>query len=123
KTVRSGDQVTIVSFGRTLPVCAKVADELSNEISVEVIDLRSIYPYDWQAIKESVKKTKRVLFVNEDTEVTNFGEHLATRVTNELFFEIHAPPRVLAAKNVPGIGLHPNLEENTVPGSEEIAHH
>ncbi len=123
RVVHPGDQVTVVGFGRPLPICKKIAEELAGEISVEVIDLRSIYPYDWQAIKESVQKTKRILFVNEDTEVTNFAEHLANRVTSELFFEILAPPRVVAAKNVPGIGLHPNLEENTVPNKEEIVHH
>lgn len=122
KVVHPGEQLTVVSFGRTLPICKKIAEELKGQISVEVIDLRSIYPYDWQAIKQSVQKTKRVLFVNEDTEVTNFAEHLAYRVTNEMFFEIMAPPRVLAAKNIPGIGLHPNLEENTVPNKEEILH-
>lgn len=123
KTVIEGSQATVVSFGTALPTCKKAIMKLLSEgISIELIDLRSIYPYDWQAIKESVRKTKRVLFVNEDTEVTNFGEHLSYRITNELFYEIHAPPRVLAGKNVPGIGLHPNLEEYTIPNQETIAH-
>lgn len=121
KVTRAGDQITVVSWGRHLLVCNKVADTLREEgHSVEVIDLRSIYPYDWQAIKRSVQKTRRVLFVNEDTEVTNFAEHLAYRVTQELFYEIEAPPRVLAGKNLPGIGLHPNLEDNSVPQTHEI---
>ena len=123
KVVTEGVNATVVSFGRTLPVCKKAAEMLSSEgLSIEVIDLRSIYPYDWQCIKESVRKTKRVLFVNEDTEVNNLGEHLSYRIINELFYEIHAPPRVLAGKNVPGIGLHPNLEENTVPNVESVIH-
>ena len=121
KTTRSGDQITVVSYGRHLLLCNEVADQLKNEgYSVEVIDLRSIYPYDWQAIKASVMKTGRVLFVNEDTEVTNFGEHLAYRVTTELFYHLMAAPKVLAGKNVPGIGLHPNLEDNSVPQKHEI---
>lgn len=123
KVTRAGDRLTIVSYGRHLLMCNKVADDLAAEgISVEVIDLRSIYPYDWQAIKKSIQKTRKVLFVNEDTEVTNFAEHLAYRVTQELFYELDAPPRVLAGKNLPGIGLHPNLEENSVPQSHEIEH-
>jgi 2-oxoisovalerate dehydrogenase E1 component beta subunit len=98
-----------------------VADKLKAEgYSVEVLDLRSIYPYDWQAIKNSVQKTGRVLFVNEDTDVTNFGEHLAYRVTTELFYHLMAAPKVLAGKNVPGIGLHPSLEDNSVPQKHEI---
>ena len=85
-----------------------------------MIDLRSIYPYDWQMIKSSIEKTGRVLFVNEDTEVTNFGEHLAYRATQELFYQLMARPRVLAGKNLPGIGLHPNLEKNSVPQLHDI---
>lgn len=121
KTTRSGRDLTVVSYGRNVLMCNKVADDLAAEgVAIEVIDLRSLYPYDWQAIKASVQRTRRVLFVNEDTEVTNFGEHLAYRVTQELFYEIDAPPKVLAGKNVPGIGLHPNLEEHTVPQTHDI---
>lgn len=121
KVTRPGEQITVVSYGRHLLLCNEVADQLKSEgYSVEVIDLRSIYPYDWQAIKNSVLKTGRVLFVNEDTDVTNFGEHLSYRVTTELFYHLMAAPKVLAGKNVPGIGLHPNLEDNSVPQKHEI---
>jgi 2-oxoisovalerate dehydrogenase E1 component beta subunit len=123
KITREGRHATMVSYGRTLPLCNKVSDLLREEgVEVEVIDLRSLYPYDWQMIKTSVQKTGRVLFVNEDTEVTNFGEHLAYRSTNELFYELMARPRVLAGKNLPGIGLHPNLEEASVPHTEDVMH-
>ncbi len=120
---REGDQATLVSYGRMLPLCIKVAETLQSKgIRVEVIDLRSIYPYDWQLIKASVSKTGKVLFVNEDTEVTNFAEHLSYRVTRELFYQLMASPRVLAGKNLPGIGLHTNLEEASVPQYENILH-
>ncbi len=119
--VHEGTDLTIVSYGRTLLLCEEIAQELKEKgQSIEVIDLRSLYPYDWQCIKNSVLKTKRVLFVNEDTEVTNFGEHLAYRVTQELFYDLYARPRVVAGKNLPGIGLHPNLEEASVPYKHEI---
>ena len=121
KITRSGEQVTVVSYGRHLLLCNKVADELKQEgYSVEVIDLRSIYPYDWQMIKTSVAKTGKLLVVNEDTEVTNFGEHLVYRAVEELFYQLLARPRVIAGKNIPGIGLHPNLEDATVPQLSEI---
>jgi len=118
---RHGSALTVVTYGRNVLMCNQVADELQNEgMDIEVIDLRSLYPYDWEIIRESVHRTGRVLFVNEDTEVTNFGEHLAYRVTQELFYELLARPRVLAAKNLPGIGLHADLEENTVPQLQDI---
>ncbi len=122
KITREGHDITVVSYGRHLLICNEVADQLKVDgFSVEVIDLRSIYPYDWQMIKNSIEKTGRVLFVNEDTEVTNFGEHLAYRATTELFYHLEAAPRVLAGKNIPGIGLHPNLEDASVPQKHEIA--
>lgn len=121
KTTRAGRDITVVTYGRHVTMCNKVADDMAAEgHSVEVIDLRSLYPYDWQAVKSSIQRTRRVLFVNEDTEVTNFGEHLAYRVTQELLYEIDAAPRVLAGKNLPGIGLHPNLEEASVPQTPDI---
>lgn len=121
KITREGNEVTVVSYGRHLLLCNEVADKLRDEgHSVEVIDLRSIYPYDWPMIRDSVRKTGKVLFVNEDTEVTNFGEHLAYRVVQELFYELQARPRVLAGKHVPGIGLHANLEDASVPQKFEI---
>jgi 2-oxoisovalerate dehydrogenase E1 component beta subunit len=122
KITRAGDQVTVVSYGRHLLLCNQVADDLKAEgLSVEVIDLRTIYPYDWQTVKGSIAKTGRVLFVNEDTEVTNFAEHLVYRTTQELFYQLMARPQVLAGKHVPGIGLHPNLEDASVPQKHEIA--
>lgn len=122
KVTRAGEQLTVVSYGRHLLMCNQAADQLrADGHSVEVIDLRSIYPYDWQTVKGSIEKTRKVLFVNEDTEVTNFGEHLAYRASQELFYHLDAPPRVLAGKHLPGIGLHPNLEEHSVPQMGDIA--
>ena len=118
---REGTAATVVSYGRHLLMCEEIADQLKGEgIEVEVVNLRSLYPYDWTLVKESIRKTGRVLFVNEDTEVTNFGEHLAYRANRELFYELMAPARVLAGTNVPGIGLHPNLENASVPQKNDI---
>src|SRR5262249_15333768 len=106
----------VVCYGRMVALCNKAADELAKEgVEVEVIDLRTIYPYDWETLKESIKRTNRVCFVNEDTEVTNFGEHLVRRTVDELFYELFAPPKLLAGANVPGIGLADNLEAASVP--------
>ena len=110
---REGDAATVISYGRTLPLCVQAADELG--VSCDVIDLRSIFPYDWQAIGRSVAKTGRLLIVNEDTEVTNFGEHLLRRVIDEHFYDLLVRPRLLAGKHVPGIGLNQVYEQNTVP--------
>lgn len=116
KIVRSGEHVTVVSYGRTLHEAVKAADKLRDEgLSVEVVDLRSLWPYDWELISQSIRKTGRVLFVNEETEVTNFGEHLIRRTVEELFYELEARPRLLAGAHIPGIGLADPLEMASVP--------
>ena len=94
KVVQQGSEVTVVSFGRSLFLCQKALKKMKEEeqLKVELIDMRTLYPYDWPLIKNSILKTKRVLFVNEDTEVTNFAEHLAYRTTQELFlFSLCSP--------------------------------
>jgi 2-oxoisovalerate dehydrogenase E1 component beta subunit len=114
--VREGTHATVVSYGRTLPLCVTAADQLKeDDLSFDVIDLRSIFPYDWKLISRSVQKTGRVLIVNEDTEVTNFGEHLLRRVIDEHFYDLLVRPRVLLGKHIPGIGLHHVYEQNSVP--------
>jgi 2-oxoisovalerate dehydrogenase E1 component beta subunit len=114
---RKGDAATIVSYGRTLTLCVQAADELRRERgwAFDVVDLRSIFPYDWNAIGGSVKKTGRLLIVNEDTEVTNFGEHLLRRSIDEFFYDLKVRPRILVGKHLPGIGLNQVYEQNSVP--------
>jgi 2-oxoisovalerate dehydrogenase E1 component beta subunit len=114
---REGSDATVISYGRTLPLCVQAADELGREagLSFDVLDLRSIFPYDWKGISASVLKTGRVLIVNEDTEVTNFGEHLLRRVIDAHFYDLLVRPRVLLGKHVPGIGLNQVYEQNSVP--------
>ncbi len=121
RVAREGTSVTVLTYGRNVHMCVAAADELAQQgIEAEVVDLRSLHPYDWAAIKASVQKTNRVLCVNEDTEITNFGEHLIRRITEELFYELHAPPKLLAGAHIPGIGLADNLEMASVPQTNDI---
>lgn len=121
RIARPGKDVTVLTYGRNVPMSIQAADELAQDgIDAEILDLRSLHPYDWDAIKESVRKTNRVLCVNEDTEITNFGEHLIRRVVEELFYELHAPPKLLAGGHLPGIGLADTLEMASVPQKDGI---
>ena len=121
RIARAGTQVTVLTYGRNVPMCVAAAEELAaDNIDAEIVDLRSLHPYDWDTIKESVKKTNRVLCVNEDTEITNFGEHLIRRIVEELFYELHAPPKLLAGAHLPGIGLADALEHASVPQKDGI---
>jgi 2-oxoisovalerate dehydrogenase E1 component beta subunit len=122
RTCRAGRDVSVVTYGRMVPVAMQAAEKLAAEgIEAEVVDLRSLHPLDWDAIAATVRKTNRVLYLNEDTEITNFGEHLVRRTAEELFYELYAPPRLLAGAHVPGIGLADNLERASVPQVDGVA--
>ncbi len=122
KISKPGTDATVITHGRLAPECLAAARELAGEGAgdVEVIDMRSLIPYDWEAITASIRKTGRVLFVNEETEITNFAEHLIRRVVDELFYELKVRPRLLAGKATPGIGLSPVLEQATVPQRPDV---
>lgn len=121
KIVREGSQITVVTYGRMLPLAARAADALREEgLSVEVIDMRTLWPYDWPLISQSILKTRRVLFLNEDTEVTNFGEHLLRRAVDEFYYDLDVRPRLLAGAFTPGIGLAETLEFATQPQQADI---
>lgn len=122
KLVREGDRAVIVTSGRLVHVAKRVADSVAREGVGEaaVLDLRTLYPYDWNAISELVRKTGRVLFLNEDGEVTNFGEHLLRRTIEEHYYELRARPRFLAGAHVPGIGLAPTLEDVSLPTDDSV---
>jgi 2-oxoisovalerate dehydrogenase E1 component beta subunit len=121
RIARPGKDVTVLTYGRNVPMALAAAEELAEDgVDAEIVDLRTLHPYDWDTIRESVRKTHRVLALNEDTEVTNFGEHLIRRVVEELFYELYAPPKLVAGAHIPGIGLADNLEHASVPTKDVV---
>ncbi len=115
--LREGSAATVICWGRLVPLAVQAADELAQDTgeTVDVIDLRSIFPYDWDMISRSIEKTGRLLIANEDTEVTNFAEHLLRRAIEDHFYDFIAKPRMVMGQHIPGIGMHPVYEENSVP--------
>jgi 2-oxoisovalerate dehydrogenase E1 component beta subunit len=121
KVCRTGDRVTVVGYGHLLPACVRAADVLAQEgIACEVIDLRTLIPFDLPTLQRSLDKTGRLLLVNEDTEVTNFGEHLLRKLVERCFYSLQVPPVLLAGADVPGVGLAWELERHSVPQEEDI---
>jgi 2-oxoisovalerate dehydrogenase E1 component beta subunit len=122
RVAREGSDLTIVTAARHVLISLQAAKKLEQEhgISVEVIDLRSLVPWDRETVFNSVRKTGRMLVVNEDTPVVNHGEHIFRVVMEECFYELVAKPRLLAAADVPGVGLHPDLEAVSVPQLADV---
>ncbi len=121
KIVRPGEDVTVVTYGATVFRSAVAAAALAEETgrSAEVIDLRTLAPYDWEAIAASVRKTSRLLVVHEDWQTHGFGAEIAARAADELFEWLDAPVRRVAAKDV-FCGYAPRLEDATLPQSDDI---
>src|SRR5438093_8008429 len=117
---REGDHVIVVTWGalvqRTL-VAAHQAEK--DHISVAVLDLRTIVPYDWEAIRAHVMRTSRVVVAHEDQLMCGFGAEIAARVSSELFEHLDAPVRRVGARNVP-VAYCPDLEEAILPQSHDI---
>jgi 2-oxoisovalerate dehydrogenase E1 component len=120
KLVREGADLTIVTYGSLVYRSVQAAQKLESEgVRVEILDLRSLQPYDWELIAASVKKTNRVLILHEDNLSFGYGAEIAARIADELFEWLDAPARRLAAKDV-YIPYHPRLEEVVLPQVGDI---
>jgi 2-oxoisovalerate dehydrogenase E1 component len=115
RTVREGQHLSVITYGSTVHRAVQAARMAEAEgISVEIIDLRTLNPYDWEAIVATVKKTHRVIVAHEDTLSWGYGAEIAARIADELFFELDAPIRRVAAKDT-WVAYHPSLEDEILP--------
>ncbi len=115
KVVREGNDVTIVSFNKIMKVALAAAEELQKEnISAEVIDLRTIRPLDWQTILESVKKTNRLVIVEEQWPFASVSSEIAYRIQKEGFDYLDAPVRRITSLDAP-MHYAPNLVAAYLP--------
>src|SRR5436190_6145620 len=121
RNVREGSDVTVVAWGNAIEKSLEALIKIGNEISVELIDLRSIVPWDAAAIEESVRKTRRMVVVQEDTENCSVGQMIISRVTGtpELWNELLSPPILVSKPNVV-IGYNPIYEYAALPDVERI---
>ena len=119
--VREGRDVTVVTFGALVHRSLVAAKQVALEgIEAEVLDLRTLSPYDWQAIATSVRKTGRVVVAHEDSLSWGYGAEIAARVAGELFEHLDAPVRRVGALDT-FVGYNPSLEDATLPQVATIA--
>ncbi len=121
KVVRAGKDLTVVTYGAIVPRALQAAEKLQREagVDVEVIDLRSLSPYDWEAIAESVKKTSKVIVAHEDMKSWGYGAEIAARIGEELFHYLDAPVRRVAAMDT-FVAYQPKLEDVILPQAEDL---
>jgi 2-oxoisovalerate dehydrogenase E1 component len=120
RIVREGTDASVITYGALVHRAEMAAIELDREgISLEIVDLRSLSPYDWEAIARSATKTNRVIVAYEDMRSWGYGAEIAARIADELFDELDAPVRRVAAKDT-FCAYQPALEDEILPQTQDL---
>jgi 2-oxoisovalerate dehydrogenase E1 component beta subunit len=116
---REGDDVTLVTWGAMVYTADEAAKQLESDLSVEIIDLRTIIPWDREAVLRSVEKTSKVVVLHEDTHTGGFGAEIAATIAEEAFEQLDAPVKRIAAPDTP-VPFSPPLEKWYIPQVEDV---
>jgi 2-oxoisovalerate dehydrogenase E1 component len=116
--LRAGTDLTVVTWGALVHRCAEAAERFGGRI--ELIDLRTVAPWDRTCVLGSVRKTSRCLIVHEDTLTAGFGAEIAATLARDAFWHLDAPVERLAVKDVP-MPYHPVLLDAVLPNVDGIA--
>jgi 2-oxoisovalerate dehydrogenase E1 component len=120
RVVREGTDISIITYGAVVHRAEVAAAELERKgVSVEIVDLRSLSPFDWEAIAATVRKTNRVIVAYEDMLSWGYGAEIAARIGDQLFDQLDAPVRRVAAMDT-FCAYHPNLEDEILPQTADL---
>jgi len=120
--VKPGKSLTVITYGALVQkalLAATQVERRDSETSIEILDLRTLSPYDWPAITASVEKTSRVIVAHEDTVAWGYGAEIAARIADELFDRLDAPVRRVGALDT-WVGYHPQLEAAILPQTDTL---
>jgi 2-oxoisovalerate dehydrogenase E1 component beta subunit len=121
RTARAGDDLTVVTWGAMVHTACDAAARAADEhgISAEVIDLRTIVPWDREAVLASVSRTGKALVLHEDTRTAGFGAEIAATIAEEIFEDLDAPVVRLTAPDTP-VPFSPPLEQRFIPQVDDV---
>jgi 2-oxoisovalerate dehydrogenase E1 component len=121
RVVHPGTDLTVITYGAVVPRALQAVQKLEREegLKIELIDLRTLNPYDWDTIADSVTKTNRVIVAYEDTLSWGYGAEIAARIADELFDKLDAPVKRVAAKDT-FIAYQPTLESAILPQVQDL---
>jgi len=123
KVVKPGKSLTVVTYGALVQKALLAATQVEHrkpDTSIEILDLRTLAPYDWEAVRASVEKTSRVIVAHEDCVSWGYGAEIAARIADELFDRLDAPVRRVGALDT-WVGYHPQLESAILPQTETLS--
>jgi 2-oxoisovalerate dehydrogenase E1 component len=123
KIVKPGENLTVITYGAIVQKALLAATQVERKnprVTVEIVDLRTLAPYDWETIAASVEKTSRVIVAHEDTLSWGYGAEIAARIASDLFEKLDAPVKRVGALDT-WIGYHPQLESAILPQTEGLA--
>jgi len=115
---RTGTDVTVVAVGQLVHEAIAVADELADEVSVEVFDPRTIYPFDWTALAESLDRTGRLVVFDDGNRFAGFGAEVLATASEEM--RLVAPPRRITRPEAAMVGASPELDPGLVPNRSQL---
>jgi 2-oxoisovalerate dehydrogenase E1 component beta subunit len=118
RTHQEGDDVTVVTWGAMVYTADEAAKKL-DDVSVEILDLRTVMPWDKKAVLESVRKTSKVLVLHEDTRTGGFGAEIAATIAEEAFEDLDAPVQRITAPDTP-VPFSPVLEKAFIPQVDDV---
>ena len=120
RTHRDGDHLSVITWGAMVYTADEAAQQLESDgVSVEIVDLRTVMPWDRQAVLESVRKTSKALVLHEDTRTGGFGAEIAASIAEEAFEDLDAPVKRIAAPDTP-VPFSPPLEKAFIPQVEDV---
>jgi 2-oxoisovalerate dehydrogenase E1 component beta subunit len=120
RTHREGDDISLITWGAMVYTADEAAQKLEDEgVSVEILDLRTLAPWDKEAVLSSVEKTSKALILHEDTLTGGFGAEIAATISEEAFENLDAPVRRIAAPDTP-VPFSPPLEKAFIPQVEDV---
>jgi 2-oxoisovalerate dehydrogenase E1 component beta subunit len=122
RTHREGEDISVITWGAMVYTADEAAKQLEqdDDVSVEIVDLRTVMPWDKKAVLESARKTSKVLVLHEDTRTGGFGAEIAATIAEEAFEDLDAPVKRITAPDTP-VPFSPTLEKAFIPQVEDVA--
>lgn len=116
--IKNGESLVVITYGMGVHWALNASAHFPGQ--VEILDLRTLYPYDWQAVEESVKRHNKCMVLTEEPLMNSFAQAISGRIGSECFTFLDAPVQMMGAKSLPAVPLNTGLEKAMLPSEEKV---